>query len=187
MAAPEYAGFVFAKSRRQVTIKRAEEMRKVLSPEIEAVGVFVNEEIQVVAEICNRNIIQLIQLHGEESKEYVEQLRKLVDVPIIKAVRVRGVDDIKSALELVPTYLLVDSFLEGVYGGTGKPFDVTLLPEMSQSFFLAGGLHEGNVEELVRKVHPYCVDVSSGVETDGRKDYEKIVRFISTVRNIGGI
>ena len=180
---PDYIGFVFAKSRRQITREQAAVLRKLLRPEITAVGVFVNEEAEVVAELLKEGIIDVAQLHGEESETYIKRLKELTaGAPLIKAVRVAGMEDVRRSADTGADYLLFDSFSVRAHGGTGKCFDWSLIGEVTKPFFLAGGIGAENVAEAIGRVHPYAVDVSSAVETDGWKDAEKIQRMIARVR-----
>lgn len=175
---PEYIGFVFAaKSRRFVTASRAKELRVLLDPRIQAVGVFVNEKPEVVASLLNENIIDLAQLHGNEGEEYLAHLRTLTDKPLIQAFRVQTKEDVIRACQSSAEQILLDSG-----AGTGKTFDWRMLAETSRPFFLAGGLNPQNVSEAIRQLHPYAVDGSSGIETDGSKDKEKIAAFAAAVR-----
>lgn len=182
IAQPQYAGFVFAPSKRQITPELAQQLRQTLQPSIQAVGVFVNAVPQEVAKLCEQNIIQMVQLHGREDATYIQQLRALVDVPIIKAVRVQTSNDILHAQQLDCDFLLLDTYIAGVAGGSGKQFDYQKIPPLYKPFFLAGGLSAMHVQQAIALVHPYAVDVSSGVETDGWKDTEKIQEFVQKVR-----
>ena len=177
----DYAGFVFASSKRQVTAEQAALLRQQLADTIGAVGVFVDAPVEEVAQLYRRGIIQLMQLHGQEDATYIRQLRQLVGrAPIIRAVRVRTGQDILEAQALDCDYLLLDTYVPGVAGGSGRQFDYSQIPPLEKPFFLAGGLHPDNVEQAVA-MQPYAVDVSSGVETDGYKDVEKIRRFTEKV------
>lgn len=176
---PEYIGFVFAPgSRRYVEPGRAAALREVLDPAVTAVGVFVREKPERVAQLLNVGIIDMAQLHGGEDETYIHRLRELTDRPLIRAFRVEGPVDAAAAQESSADYVLLDSGS----GGTGTVFDWSLLSGMKRPFFLAGGLHDGNVEEALRKLSPYAVDVSSGIETDGRKDPVKMAAFVRAVR-----
>lgn len=181
---PDYAGFVFAKSKRQVTQEQARELREILDPRVQAVGVFVNEEIETVVRLCEQNIIQLIQLHGDEDAAYLKRLSKQTDVPIIRAVRVQSAEQILEAQKQACDYLLLDTYIPGQYGGAGHSFDLKLIPPLRKPWFLAGGLDSKNVEEKLAKYRPFGVDISSGVETDGTKDPEKIRTFIENARGL---
>lgn len=182
---PDYAGFVFAKSRRQVTDRQAKEMRGSLDPHIRTVGVFVNEEIERVIRLCQRQIIDLIQLHGDEDGAYLERLSAHTDKPIVRAVRVQSAAQILSVQEQPCDYLILDTYIPGQYGGGGLGFDTSLIPPLAKPWFLAGGLDPENIGDKLTecaRCHPFGVDVSSGVETDGKKDPEKIRAFIKNVR-----
>lgn len=180
---PDYVGFVFANSSRQVDEKTAASLRERLLPEIPVVGVFVRESIERIARLCRAETIQLIQLHGEEDEEYVKRLREEVqDIPVIRAVRVRSREQILEAGNMDCEYLLLDTYVKGTYGGSGQQFDKRLIPELDKPYFLAGGLDAGNVRENIEACSPYAVDVSSAVETDGIKDAIKIQEFIERVR-----
>ncbi len=180
---PEYVGFVFAKTRRQVNGDWAKRLRLFLDPQIQTVGVFVNESVDVIAGLCENKTIHVVQLHGDEDEAYISDLKKKVGNPIVKAVRVREQQDVWRAEQLPCDYLLLDTYVKGQYGGSGKTFDLELIPKLTKPFFLAGGLTADNVQEKIKACHPYAVDISSGVEgDDGWKDREKIRLFIDKVR-----
>lgn len=177
---PEYIGFVFAaKSRRYVTPEQAAGLRQALDPAILAVGVFVNEDPERVAELLNEGIIDLAQLHGNETETYIKRLRQLTKKPFIQAFSVDSAQAVMQAQESTADYILLDSGR----GGTGTVFDWEFLKQIKRPYFLAGGLDIGNVAEAVERFHPYAVDVSSGIETDGVKDREKMRQFVTIVRN----
>lgn len=180
---PDYIGFVFAKSRREISDDLAIRLRENTSPAIKTVGVFVNEDIDRIVNLCQSNTIDLVQLHGDEDGDYIKKLRSMIPNRIIKAIRVRNKHDIEKARNFQCDYLLFDTYSPKDYGGSGKTFDWTLIDGISKPFFLAGGLNSCNVEEAITKCKPYGVDVSSGVETDGYKDKEKIREFIMKVRS----
>ena len=176
---PEYVGFVFAgNSRRYVSPDAAKALREGLETAIRAVGVFVREEPEAVAALLNGGVIDLAQLHGGEDAAYIRRLRALTDKPIIQAFRVEGPADLDMARRSAADYILLDNGA----GGTGTAFDWALLGGFDRPFFLAGGLGPENVEEAVRALRPFAVDVSSGVETDGLKDYNKMKAFVGAVR-----
>lgn len=182
---PDYAGFVFAKSKRQVQEDQALRLREQMRPEISAVGVFVQEDVERIVRLCRTGTIQMIQLHGGEDEAYIQRLHTEVpEVPVIKAVRVKSGEQILEEQMLPCEYLLLDTYVSGVYGGSGQQFDKRLIPELKKPFFLAGGLDGSNVQENIRICHPYAVDVSSAVETDGVKDFRKIEQFLRMVRGI---
>lgn len=182
---PDYAGFVFAGRKRRITPEQAELLRKKLSPEIKSVGVFVNEKPEEAAYLANQGILDFIQLHGEEDAVYIQALRELTDKPIIRAVRVRCSEDILKAQDLPVEFLLLDAYRKDMYGGSGKTFSWDLIPELTKPYFLAGGLSAENVSDAVRRHVPWAVDVSSSVETDGKKDEEKVRKFIEQARAAG--
>ena len=178
---PDYIGFVFAaKSKRYVTPVQAASLKHMLHPAIQAVGVFVREEPEKVAALLNNDTIDVAQLHGGEEEAYIRQLRQLTTKPLIQAFRVEQASDMVLAQNSTADMVLLDSG----QGGTGQVFDWTLLSQMQRPYFLAGGLHPGNVAEAVRRLAPYGVDVSSGIETAGRKDAAKMKQFVSAVRGV---
>ena len=175
---PEYIGFVFAeKSRRRVTFEQAAELKKLLAPGIKAVGVFVNERPETVAQLLNADIIDLAQLHGDEDVEYIKRLRALSPKPIIQAFRISGTEDLLYAAGSSADYVLLDSG-----AGTGTAFDWNIIRNIDRPYFLAGGLDPKNVGKAVKTLHPYAVDVSSGIETGGLKDRGKMAEFTAAVR-----
>lgn len=175
---PDYIGFVFAqKSIRYVDVKRAAELKKMLIPEIQAVGVFVNENPGTVAELLRQEIIDAAQLHGSEDETYIRQLQRLTDKPVIKAFKIASVQDVIRAEESPANMVLLDSG-----AGGGELFDWRLLQDIKRPYFLAGGLAPGNAAEAVCILKPYGVDVSSGIETGGYKDKIKMAEFIAAVR-----
>ena len=175
---PEYIGFVFwSKSKRNVPPEKAKELKDLLSPDIKAVGVFVDEPIENVAELLNDNIIDIAQLHGGEDEEYIKKLRMLSGKPIIKAFLLKSDIDAERAEKSTADYILVDSGT-----GTGKSFDWELLKNISRPYFLAGGLCCENISQAITALDPYAVDVSSGIETNGCKDKNKMAVFVAAVR-----
>lgn len=191
---PDLVGFVFANTRRKISATQAKQFREALDAEIPTVGVFVNEDIPVIASLVQDGCIDMIQLHGEEDADYIRRLRKICDVPVIKAVKVQTVEQIRQAAALPVDYLLLDTYRKGVLGGTGEAFDWELLREakaaagdtaegalFGKPYFLAGGLHAGNLREAAA-LGSYGLDVSSGIETDGSKDFTKMVEVMELVR-----
>lgn len=206
---PDYVGFVFApKSKRYVTAEQAAELKAHLDPKIQAVGVFVDEAPERVAALLNEGVIDLAQLHGSEDEEYLVKLRKLTEKPIIQAFRIRTKEDAERAMQSSADEILLDSGagtgstfnweilrIESGYDRAidaekagEKPFctkrnrEKSLYAEETRPYFLAGGLNPQNVADAIRQLHPYAVDVSSGIETDGSKDREKIAAFVTAVR-----
>ena len=172
---PDYIGFVFApKSTRYISPEKAATLKGLLSPSVKTVGVFVREKPENVARLLENGTIDIAQLHGGESEDYIRQLRGLSGKPLIKAFRVDTKEDVKAANICSADYVLLDSG----QGGTGKVFDWELLAEINRPYFLAGGLNADNVRNAIDLLHPYAVDVSSGIETDGHKDVDKMAAFM---------
>lgn len=183
-ANPDYVGFILSKGyRRSVTPEWASHMRTKLSKDIQTVGVFVDEPYDKVADIYKKGIISLIQLHGKEDEGYILSLKKLVpEAPISKVVRVRCTKDILDADSLPVDYLLLDTYRKGVAGGTGESFDWRLIPPVSKPVFLAGGIDINNIKAAA-KLNVYAIDTSSGIETDGLKDPEKMIKMVKLCRH----
>ena len=177
MFKPDYAGFVLAPSGRRIDFKTALSFRELLSGDIKSVGVFVNEDRDVVAEYIKEGIIDIIQLHGNEPEEEVLWYKENFGCPVIKAVSVKSPLDIMGCRNSLCDYLLLDNGS----GGTGKAFDWSHIGGLKRPYFLAGGLNENNIHEAL-KLKPFGVDISGGVETDGRKDPEKIRQIIKMIR-----
>ena len=175
---PDYVGFVFAeRSKRRVSPLKATELKSKLDPEVKAVGVFLDDNLDLVAAMLNLGIVDLVQLHGSEDEAYIEKVRSITNKPIIKAFIINSIDDVKAAESSTADYILLDGGK-----GSGKAFDWTLLKDIKRPYFLAGGLNPDNAADAVRKLKPYSVDVSTGIETDGLKDAEKMAAFVSAVR-----
>ena len=176
---PEYAGFVFAQSRRQIDPINARRLKEKLDSRITAVGVFVNAPIDFIANLYEQEIIGLAQLHGDEDDTYIKNLRLACSCKIIKAV---GVGSELPVLPKTADYLLFDKASKQ-RGGTGESLNWSLLAGYQGTpYFLAGGLSPNNVGDALKGLMPYGVDVSSGVETDGFKDPRKIDLFIQRAR-----
>lgn len=173
---PDYAGFVFAGTKRRVSDELAADLRRELDPSIPAVGVFVDDEPQHMASLVKKGVIQLIQLHGREDEDFIQQLQTDLDVSIIKTFSIAHQDDVRRALASRADYILLD---QGS-GGTGKAFDWSLLRDLDRPYFLAGGLTPQNAAQAAA-LKPYALDVSSGIETDGVKDREKMTLFMTTL------
>lgn len=182
-ALPDYIGFVFTKSIRQIRFQTALALKSQLDSRIKAVGVFVNENIKVISDLCTLGIIDYVQLHGEESAEYVRALKNRIDNPIIKAIRVKDSSTIKTAEQFPCDFLLLDTYTGKEYGGTGKTFDWGLINGVSKPFFLAGGICLENAAQAIKQASPYCLDVSSGVETNSLKNRDKIIQLVNKIRS----
>lgn len=178
-------GLVFAPSPRQVTTAQAAEVLKAVGPFVTAVALFVDAEADFMRRVCGELRIATVQLHGRETPETVRALRPL---KVIKALRVGSADDLVGMERYQADGYLLDARVPGNVGGTGKTFDWTLAVEPARRLpvILAGGLTPDNVTEAVRRVRPYGVDVSSGVESSpGRKDPHKVRDFVANARSAG--
>ena len=173
-AGADYIGFVFAPSKRQVTLAQAAELAKLIPSHIQKVGVFVSPSREELLEAIEKIGLDLVQIHGQVADDLFENL----PCASIQAMQVDGNGHVPNSQA---DYLLFDAPV----AGSGQTFDWGQLDttELSQSFFIAGGLNEANVEEAIQHFTPYAVDVSSGVESNGQKDHEKIRRFIERVKN----
>lgn len=184
-ARPDYAGFVFAPSRRQVSPERAARLIGKLSPGILPVGVFVNEIPARAARIAEIAGLAVIQLHGDEDGGYVGHLRRFTGLELWKAVRVRNAASLSTIDSYHVERFLLDAYSEQAYGGCGEPFCWDLIRGIDrEKLILAGGLNASNLEQAVKTVRPYCVDLSSGAETGGLKDAEKMKQLVSIVRKV---
>ncbi|MDR2509703.1 MAG: phosphoribosylanthranilate isomerase [Spirochaetaceae bacterium] len=185
-ARPDYIGFVFAESRRKLEFAEASRLRLGLCAGIIPVGVFVDAYIDDIARLHDANIISAAQLHGTENAEYIHTLKERAGIPVIKALRLRGVSSGETAVLAAAAgeadFLLFDSG-----GGGGECFDWSVLeavrPALACRGFLAGGINVDNIENAV-KLMPFAIDVSSGAETDGLKDPKKIAALLDAVRRV---
>lgn len=189
---PDYIGFVFyPESKRYVTGEQAQKLKEKLDPRIRAVGVFVNADPDEVIALLQKSIIDIAQLHGQESEEQLRKIREQTGKPVIRAVKVTEETDLQKAYQTDADYILLDNGM-----GSGKPFpwDV-ILKQLAQEelqekicrkpFFLAGGISPENMERAAEAFRPYALDLSSSVETDGVKDPEKIRKLMETIRKRG--
>jgi phosphoribosylanthranilate isomerase len=179
-AFPDYAGFVFAESRRKLSPQKAREFRRILRREINAVGVFVNAAMEDIERVVMDGIIDTVQLHGSEDEGYIGKLKTGCGVKIIKAIRVAGKEDIAAWENSAADFLLLDGG-----AGDGRQFDWGLIGRMGRMkkpFFLAGGINPENLNAAVC-LNPYCVDISSGAETGGFKDRGKIFALVKGVKH----
>lgn len=179
---PDYAGFIFAKqSKRKTDEKQAEEMKSLLNPAITSAGVFVNANPNEIIHIAKTKIIDIIQLHGDEDNDFIKRIRQKTSLPVIKAFKADSFlnENIKST---IADFILIDSYNKDSFGGTGKTFDWGLIPETTKPYFLAGGLNSDNIKKAIETLHPYCLDLNSGVETNGKKDKQKISNIIQIIK-----
>lgn len=177
---PDYIGFVFwERSKRNVTKEQALELKNKLDSRIKAVGVFVDAEIDFIADLVSCGIIDVAQLHGSEDEYYILQLReRLGGAEIIKAFNINKIESFDEAEKSSADHIMIDSGK-----GSGITFDWSKLERLERPYFLAGGLSTENISEVLAGIKPFAVDVSSGVETDGLKDASKMKRFVESVRS----
>lgn len=186
---PDYIGFVFAESKRKVGVEKAYNLRNKLDKEIKSVGVFVNDNLDFILNLIREKIIDIIQLHGNEDNDFLDNLKTKTNAKIIKFIPVENADSILNSLNIFSDFILLDNFK----GGVGKTFDWNYLKEafelnkkfievFNKKYFLAGGLNKENINEAL-KFNPYCVDLSGGLETDGIKDFEKMKYIINITKN----
>ncbi|MGT2637466.1 phosphoribosylanthranilate isomerase [Streptococcus ratti] len=169
----DYIGFVFAPSKRQISLEKANKLAKDIPASVQTVGVFVSPSLEELEGAVKTVPLDLVQVHGDFDEELINQ----ISVPIIRAVQVTKKEPI---LLSKARYLLFDAPM----AGSGETFDWQLLRDkhIKQPFFIAGGLNADNVKECIHRFSPYAVDVSSGVETNGHKDSQKIIKFIESVK-----
>ena len=179
-AMPDFCGFIIdvPASRRNVTAETVRELRARLAPEIRPVGVFVNAPQALIVSLVQDGTLSMVQLHGQESDDYITELRGQIAVPLVQAFSIRTTEDVRRAEASLADHVLLD---HGA-GGTGSVFDWSLLRGISRPFLLAGGLRPENLQQAIEATHPWAVDLSSGVETDGKKDRGKILAAVQTVR-----
>ena len=199
-AKPDYMGLVFAPSKRQVTVDQAktlvEELHKQYTKrynngaeqsnndEIKTVGIFVNETLDNLVTIATEVNLDAVQLHGDEDEAFIQSLKERTNVEVWKAVQIRSAADAEAWIDSRADMLLFDAYHKDERGGTGEVFDWSCLDEFERPFMLAGGIDSTNVARAIRTVRPYGIDISSGIETDGVKDDEKIKAFTNIVRTI---
>ena len=205
-AQPDYMGLVFAPSKRQVTVDQAktlvEELHKQYANRynrdaeqcsnqtlihqefIKTVGVFVNETLDNLVTIATEVNLDAVQLHGDEDETFIQSLKERTNVEVWKAVQIRSAADAEAWIDSSADMLLFDAYHKDERGGTGEVFDWSCLDEFERPFMLAGGIDSTNVARAIRTVRPYGIDISSGIETEGVKDDEKIKAFTNIVRTI---
>lgn len=175
----DWAGFVLAPgSRRTVTPGQLQQLHRQLNADIKAVGVFQNQPLPLLLGLLKKGWLDIAQLHGQEDFAYVSRLRQQSGKPVIQAFNIRTAEDLRRAAQSPADWVLLDA----VSPGSGQCFDWSWLQSFERPYFLAGGLNPGNVAEAVRVLRPFAVDVSSGIECEGRKDPEKMKQFVSAVR-----
>ena len=200
-AKPDYMGLVFAPSKRQVTVDQAKTLVEELHKEcalkygsdtehdkndtIKTVGVFVNETVDNLVTIANEANLDAVQLHGDEDEAFIQSLKERTNVEVWKAVQIRSAADVEEWIDSSADMLLFDTYHKDERGGTGEVFDWSSLDAFERPFMLAGGIDSTNVARAIRTVRPYGIDISSGIETNGVKDDEKITAFTKIVKSIG--
>ena len=179
-ARPDFCGFVLGapKSPRNIPLSRLYELRPRLDSAIIPVGIFVNNPLEQILPPANDQMLGAVQLHGSESPDYIRALKKELSIPVIKAFRVTGPESLREAEESPADWILLDNGT----GGTGRAFDWSLLKDMKRPYILAGGLGPENLAKSIQTLHPWGVDMSSGVESGGFKDKEKILAAVAAVR-----
>ena len=203
-ANPDYMGLVFAPSKRQVTVDQAKSLVKELHKQygnrysrdevqcsndvvqefIKTVGIFVNETLDNLVTIATEVNLDAVQLHGDEDEAFIQSLKERTNVEVWKAVQIRSAADAEAWIDSSADMLLFDAYHKDERGGTGEVFDWSSLDEFERPFMLAGGINSTNVARAIRTVRPYGIDISSGIETEGVKDDEKIKAFTNIVRTI---
>lgn len=193
-AKPDYMGLVFASSKRQVTVEQAKTLVEVLHKQckaqndtvsIKTVGVFVNETLDNLVTIANEANLDVVQLHGDEDEAFIQSLKERTNVEVWKAIQIRSAADAAAWIDSSADMLLFDAYHKDERGGTGDVFDWSCLDTFERPFMLAGGIDSTNVARAIRTVRPYGIDISSGIETNGVKDDEKITAFTKIVKSIG--
>lgn len=200
-AKPDYMGLVFAPSKRQVTVDQAkilvEELHRGYAKKygsdtehdkngtIKTVGVFVNETVENLVTIANEANLDAVQLHGDEDEAFIQSLKERTNVEVWKAIQIRTAADTEKWIDSSADMLLFDAYHKDERGGTGEVFDWSSLDAFERPFMLAGGIDSTNVARAIRTVRPYGIDTSSGIETNGVKDDEKITAFTKIVKSIG--
>ena len=200
-AKPDYMGLVFAPSKRQVTVEQAkiliEELHRGYAKKygsdtehdkndtIKTVGVFVNETVDNLVTIANEANLDAVQLHGDEDEAFIQSLKERTNVEVWKAIQIRTAADTEKWIDSSADMLLFDAYHKDGRGGTGEVFDWSSLDAFERPFMLAGGIDSTNVARAIRTVRPYGIDISSGIETNGVKDDEKITAFTKIVKSIG--
>ena len=177
---PDYVGFVFAESKRQVSCHQATYLANSLKPSIKKVGVFVNRPIDEVREIAMRCNLDVLQFHGEESPDYCNSFSQ----EVWKSIRVKDENSLNGLDDYQVSGILLDAFHKDLYGGSGESFDWNLVKNYkgNKKLIIAGGLDINNIIDCIDSTQPDIIDVSSGVETNGYKDYLKIGELIRKVR-----
>lgn len=182
---PDYVGFIFAESKRQVSMQTANDLAKNLDEKIKKVGVFVNTSLTQIEEIAQKVSLDIIQLHGDEDNEFIKALKNKLDLPIWQAIKVKDIVDIERAKQSIADMILFDAYVKDSAGGTGKSFNWDLLKDFTGEFILAGGINKQNIIRAIRTTKPYIVDISSGIEKDNHKDENEVKTISELLRKVG--
>lgn len=179
---PDYIGFVFAESSRKVTIEKSLYLKSMLQGNIKTVGVFLNNNVEDIIGICSKKIIDMVQLHGDIDNQFIDLIKLQINIPVIKAVGVKNIADITALNNSHADYFLFDN----VKAGSGKQFDYDILKKaniynFNKKYFLAGGINISNIEKAM-EFEPYCIDISSGIEKNGIKDYYLMEEIINKIK-----
>lgn len=179
---PDFAGFIIEvpSSRRNLSAEQVKVLVKGLDKEILPVGVFVDARPELPISLLRDGSLWAAQLHGNEDEEYIEKIQNMTGKPVIKAFSIKTPEDVQRALRSPADYILLD---QGT-GGTGEPFDWNLVPPVRRPFFLAGGIGFENLREAISTLHPWAVDLSSSLETNGKKDPVKIRQIVRMLKQI---
>lgn len=182
MFKPDFAGFVFAKSKRKIDLKKAADLIGLLDKKIKRVGIFSNQSISQVISIADILNLDILQFHGDETQEYLEYFKSYT---LWKTIKIKTKDDLKYFEKYKVDAILFDTLSTDSLGGTGEIFNWDIIENINfnKPIILAGGLNSNNVTSAIKRIKPYAVDVSSGVETNEFKDPDKIKLFIEKVRN----
>ena len=176
---PEYCGFIFWEpSKRYIAPEKVRDLVSLLDPAVTPVGVFLDEDIDRLVEVVRDSDVAVVQLHGKEDDEYIRQVKERTGKKVIKSFKPSSEEDVRLAEKSEADMIMFDP---GV--GSGKTFNWDILSGCTREYFLAGGLDPDNAALAVQTLKPYALDVSSGVETDGIKDGNKIREFIYNARH----
>lgn len=181
---PDYVGFVFADSRRKISVEQGRHFKSMLDKNIKTAGVFLNNSVDEITNICSMNIIDVVQLHGNISEEFICTIKSKTNLEVICAANITKVEDILSLEKSKADYVLLDS----EKAGSGRQFDYELLNNalkngFKREYFMAGGININNIHEVL-KYKPYCIDISSGIEKDGVKNYYLMEEIIKRIKGV---
>lgn len=179
---PDFTGFVYAESKRKISVEKSAYLKSMLDKNIVSVGVFLNNDVEEIIEICSKGIIDIIQLHGEYDNKLINTLKEKTGKKITASINVKSVEDILHLQNSLSDYVLLD----GAKSGSGVMFDYSLLDEalakgFNRNYFLAGGLNINNIHKAL-EYNPYCIDISSGIEANGVKDFNLMKDIMQKIK-----